>query len=398
MYNIANHYENIYHYLKTIITDPRVVYLHPFGATQPENIEIIRTDPGDADLSPIIFLKRGPLFIFYDQEPLNFNYNKKVFDYIVANYQGPYVLVSTEQHSQEKDQICKHYNFASIDYFFHIFAAADWFRGNTYMSTLTPPRSRTIEKTYITFNRLTSNDRIYRSLLINELYTNNLLDHGYVSYSQECPDGGNFADNLIAGIKNYQLDTNLVKSAISNINQLPELRIDFAQEDYIPNQSMLLSPINELMKSFIFLVTETCFWQNKTHLTEKIFKPIVLRMPFILVGCVSNLEYLRQYGFKTFSDYWDESYDSITDPIKRLQTIVKVLTTINQLSKLEQKDMLLDMLPILNHNYKLFNNNKFVKNEWQHLTSELCNISQLYKFEKPYRFDPVLKQAIPVTV
>jgi hypothetical protein len=40
------------------------------------NIEIIRTDPGDADLSPIIFLKRGPLFIFYDQEPLNFNYNK----------------------------------------------------------------------------------------------------------------------------------------------------------------------------------------------------------------------------------------------------------------------------------------------------------------------------------
>jgi hypothetical protein len=266
------------------------------------------------------------------------------------------------------------------------------------MSTLTPPRSRTIEKTYITFNRLTSNDRIYRSLLINELYTNNLLDHGYVSYSQECPDGGNFADNLIAGIKNYQLDTNLVKSAISNINQLPELRIDFAQEDYIPNQSMLLSPINELMKSFIFLVTETCFWQDKTHLTEKIFKPIVLRMPFILVGCVNNLEYFRQYGFKTFSDYWDESYDTITDPIKRLQAIVKVLTTINQLSKQEQKDMLLDMLPILNHNYKLFNNNKFVKNEWQHLTSELCNISHLYKFEKPYRFDPVLKQAIPIAV
>jgi hypothetical protein len=121
-------------------------------------------------------------------------------------------------------------------------------------------------------------------------------------------------------------------------------------------------------------------------------------MPFILVGCVNNLEYLRQYGFKTFSDYWDESYDSITDPIKRLQAIVKVLTTINQLSKQEQKDMLLDMLPILNHNYKLFNNNKFVKNEWQHLTSELSNISHLYKFEKPYRFDPVLKQAIPIAV
>ena len=42
MYNLSSHYENIFQHLQSIITDPRVVYLHPFGSTQPENIEIIR--------------------------------------------------------------------------------------------------------------------------------------------------------------------------------------------------------------------------------------------------------------------------------------------------------------------------------------------------------------------
>jgi hypothetical protein len=366
-----------------------VIYLYPFGATQPEYIEIIRDDSDPP-------VRRGPLFIFYDQEPLGLNYNKAVFDHIVSTTKGPYILVSTERVSTEKDLICDHYGFADVNYFFHIFAAADWYRGSEFIPNIVKPIDRQLKKTFITFNRLTSNDRIYRSLFVNELYKNNLLDSGYVSFSKICPDGGEFDKNLIEGVNKFNLNPELVQEAINNINQLPELRIDFTDQDHIPNQSMILSPMTQLMESFVFIVTETCYWQTKTHLTEKIFKPIALRMPFILLGCANNLSYFKEYGFKTFSDYWDESYDSIEDPILRLQAVTKIIETLSNMSLTEQKEMLIDMQPILDYNYNLFNSPEFVRSEWDSLTNKLFEISKLYKFKSPYSLNTKLGQAIPL--
>ena len=365
-----------------------MIYLHPFGSTLPENIEIRRNDIDPPE-------HRGPMFIFYDQEPLDLNYNSPVFDAIVNGHNKPYILVSTERDSVEGNAICKKYPFIHINYFFHIFAAHDWFRGHEFLPGLLAPQDRTIKKTYISFNRLTSNKRIYRSLLVNELYKNNLLDHGYVSYSHHCPDDGAFDDNLRKGVPEYELPTELVEEAITNINQIPELRIDFPGQD-IPNQSMLLSPMSQLMESFIFLVTETCYFQNKTHLTEKIFKPIVLRMPFILVGCAHNLEYLRSYGFRTFSDFWDESYDNIEDPVLRLQAITKILKDISMLSSEEQKQMLLDMEPILEHNYTLFNNPAFIQKEWDHLLNSIREINRCFNRVPPYRLDVRTGLTVPI--
>ena len=365
-----------------------MIYLHPFGSTLPENIEIRRND-----VNPPVH--RGPMFIFYDQEPLDLNYNSPVFDAIVSGHNKPYILVSTERDSVEGDEICKKYPFIHINYFFHIFAAHDWFRGHQFLPGLLAPKDRTIKKTYISFNRLTSNKRIYRSLLVNELYKNNLLNHGYVSYSHHCPDDGAFDDNLRKGVPEYELPAELVEEAITNINQLPELRIDFPGQD-IPNQSMLLSPMPQLMESLIFLVTETCFFQNKTHLTEKIFKPIVLRMPFILVGCAHNLEYLRSYGFRTFGDFWDESYDAVEDPVLRIEAITQVIKTISSLTLKQQKDMLLDMQPILEHNYQLFNDPAFIRREWDHLIDSIKAIDRAFQRIPPYRLD--VRTGLPVPI
>ena len=388
MYNLSSHYENIFQHLQTIITDPRVVYLHPFGSTLPENLEFRRNDE-DADRF------RGPMFIFYDQEPLDLEYNRPVFDRVAGLEQKPFILVSTERDSDEAKRICEEFPFIHISYFFHIFAAHDWFRGHQMLPGIQLPHERTLEKTYISFNRLTSNRRIYRSLLVNELYKNNLLDSGYVSYSHHCPDNGAFDDNLRKGVPEYKFDPDYIEQAITNINQLPELRIDFPGQD-IPNQSMLLSPMKQLMESFIFLVTETCFFQRKTHLTEKIFKPIVLRMPFILAGCAYNLAYLRSYGFRTFGDYWDESYDTIEDPVLRIEAITQVIKTVNKLSTQQQMTMLLDMQPILEHNYQLFNDPAFIRREWDHLIDSITAIDRAFQRIPPYRLD--VRTGLPVPI
>lgn len=388
MYNLSCHYENIFLHLQSIITDPRVIYLHPFGSTQPENIEVRRNDTNPPQF-------RGPLFIFYDQEPLDLDYNRPVFEAIANGHQKPFVLVSTEQDNPESQRICSEFPFLHINYFFHIFAAHDWFRGHQFLPGLQAPQDRTLTKTYISFNRLTSNRRIYRSLLINELYKNNLIEHGHVSYSHHCPDDGAFDDNLRRGVPEYKFDPEYIEEAIANISKIPELRIDFAGQD-IPNQSMMLSPMSELMQSFIFLVTETCYFQNKTHLTEKIFKPIVLRMPFILVGCAHNLAYLRSYGFRTFSDFWDESYDTIEDPVLRLKAITKIIKDISALGLDKQKDMLLAMEPILEHNYQLFNDPAFIQQEWDNLMSSIKNIYRCFQRIPPYRYDVRTGQTVPI--
>ena len=388
MYNLSSHYENIFQHLQTIITDPRVVYLHPFGSTLPENLEFRRNDEDAGKF-------RGPLFIFYDQEPLDLDYNRPVFEAITGLEQKPFILVSTERDSDEAKRICEEFPFLHINYFFHIFAAHDWFRGHQMLPGLQLPHERTLEKTYISFNRLTSNRRIYRSLLVNELYKNNLLDSGYVSYSHHCPDDGAFDDNLRKGVPEYEFDPAYINEAIANIKQIPELRIDFAGQN-IPNQSMLLSPMTELMKSFVFLVTETCFFKTKTHLTEKIFKPIVLRMPFVLAGCAHNLEYLRSYGFRTFGDYWDESYDTIEDPVLRIEAIAQVIKTVNKLSTQQQMTMLLDMQPVLEHNYQLFNDPTFIRREWNHLIDSITAIDRAFQRIPPYRLD--VRTGLPIPI
>jgi hypothetical protein len=339
--------------------------------------------------------RRGPVFIFYDQEPLNFEFNQPLFDHIRQDLKGPFILVSTERQSEEKVKICEHNGFAHIDYFFHIFAAADWYRGHGFLPRLIPPSERVLRKHYITFNRLTSNERMYRSLFVNELHTRGILDRGHVSFSVDCPDGGHFADSLRQGASKYNLDLALVESTVSNLTTLGELRIDHHGE-HIPNQSMLLSPMPALMESFLFVVTETCFWQTKTHLTEKIFKPIVLRMPFVLLGCAHNLRYLHSYGFKTFGDFWDESYDHILDPVKRLQAVTNIVQDVCNQSPRELRQMLLAMSPILEHNYQRFTDPAFVNSEWAHLKESFKSIVKFYQYRPPYRLDTQTGQAIPI--
>lgn len=349
------------------------MYLYPYGATQPENIETISDNL--KELQTRLYMERrgadmqdGPLLIFYDQEPILGEFNYRLFDHI-AKLRGPHVLVTTEKDSETVKRIQERYGWHVVYYFHHIFAAHDWFRGVQFDKRLVMPAERKLTKKYITFNRLTSAGRVYRTLLVANLFKNNLLQYGHVSYNDICPENGhtfirNLADARDAGLITQELCT----EASYNVAQAPlPLRIDYKDQPQIPNHSFILSAVPETQESFCYVVTETCYWEQKKHLTEKIFKPIVSRMPFILVGPAHNLEYLRSYGFKTFGKWWDESYDSIKDPIKRLDAIQDVLNYICSLSLNELEDMLKDMADTLEYNYNLFYNQEFINNAWDEL-------------------------------
>lgn len=382
MYNLNSHYENIFHGLKNIITHRRLLYLYPYGSTQPENLESISDDL--KLLNSILWVSEGkvgntitegPLLIFYDQEPILGEFNYALFDHINKK-RGPHILVTTETDSDSVKHIQERYGWHVVYYFHHIFAAHDWFRGVEFDSRLVPPQQRKLLKKYITFNRLTSSSRVYRSLFISELIKQNILDQGYVSYNDTCPEGGSFKENLYNAVENNLITEAKAQEAILNISSaaLP-LRIDYKDQPLIPNHSFVLSAVAESQESFVYVVTETCYWDRKKHLTEKIFKPIVSKMPFILVGPAHNLEYLRSYGFKTFDRWWDESYDTIEDPIQRMDAIGSLLKHISSYSLSELETMLKEMTPVLEHNYKLFYSQEFLKSAWDELFNNIKSVT-----------------------
>lgn len=379
MYNIHSHYFNLFSFLQTIIAQPRLEYLYPFGASSIENIETLDTNDS---------LDRDPIVLCYDQEPLYKDYNDFLFGCIARKartLRRPVILVTTERDSDALNYFVERYNFIPCYGFFHIFAAHDWFRGYQFDLKITPVANRTIRKRYITFNRLTGSARVYRSIFVGELAKRNLINSGHVSYSDVCPEHGHYHTALEHAVADYQLDPVYIAQIKQHLDQLPHpLRIDYTDHDAIPNHSMVLSAVDQCMESFLYIVTETCFWDRKCHLTEKIFKPVILQQPFVLLGCAHNLEYLKSYGFQTFDRWWDESYDHIEDPVARIQAVADIVKYINGLSLGQLTDMLHQMQPVLEHNFKLFNSSEFLNSAWQELTTNLKQAVESAPVLQPY--------------
>lgn len=371
MYNINTHYTNIFNLAKSMVKDPALMYLHPHGATEINNLETMHVESNDK-------LHMSDAFIIcYDQEPLIPSYNTPVFSHINAKLTSflrfrPIILLNTELDSDDKEVILSEYNYVDCYYFHHIFAAHDWFRDYYYNKQITPVNERTLSKKFISMNRLTSNARVYRTLLVNEFIKHDLVNDGHVSYSRNCPLGGDSIQQLLDNGHNYNIPTKLINEVVTNIgNSTNHFRIDFPDAEFIPNRSFSLDPIPTFMESFLHIVAETNYWGRKKHLTEKIFKPIILKQPFILVGCANNLAYLKSYGFKTFDKWWSEDYDNITDDIQRMHIIGDTIKEICNYSLPQLEDMLKEMQEVLDYNFHLFYSREFIDNAWNELETNL---------------------------
>ena len=68
-------------------------------------------------------------------------------------------------------------------------------------------------------------------------------------------------------------------------------------------------------------------------LTEKSFKPSKEKHPFIIVGVNGALKSMREFGFQTFSEFWDESYDEEENQMMRLHKIIEVCKDIGNWDK-----------------------------------------------------------------
>jgi hypothetical protein len=111
---------------------------------------------------------------------------------------------------------------------------------------------------------------------------------------------------------------------------------------------------------FVDIVAETHVAGKTFFPTEKTIRPMWLRKPFIIFGSKNYLCYLRQMGFRTFGDFWDEDYDGYeaADRFLKIQLLIDLLASksFNELEK-----MYWDMQYTLDHNYNLLMSQQYNK-------------------------------------
>ena len=102
---------------------------------------------------------------------------------------------------------------------------------------------------------------------------------------------------------------------------------------------------------YFAICSETSF--EVSRLTTSPVKTILLN-PFLLVGGAGSLGILHSFGFKTFPNIFDESYDEIEDPVTRHKHLVNEVERICSLTEDEKHQLYLESIPTIKYNQEQF--------------------------------------------
>jgi hypothetical protein len=340
--------ENLYLILYTNLLKPANLadcYFFPFGSTHVNDLLF--------GVHEHINSFKNHCF-FYDQEPINVNTVQTCIQKHdpLKLFNTKKIIFANSEKSSSVDNICLENGFKNWYYFFHGFAALAWYRDYQYI----PNFENHFTKVFISYNRLVTKDRSYRLNLVSHLYERDLLKHGHVSLILRDNGLGTWQEELAD--TNSRLSSDAKIRIEKNINELRNgLIIDSDNPPGNASANLGIVEISMHKSALWHIVTETVFYDHKLHLTEKIFKPIVSKRPFILVGAPGNLAYLKRYGFKTFDRWIDESYDNELDPDKRILLITEQIEKLCSMSNSQLNDMYAEVKSTLEYNFNHFYGN-----------------------------------------
>lgn len=222
-------------------------------------------------------------------------------------------------------------------------------------------------------------NRIHRTKFVSYLYHHGLLGKSYISYRTL----GRFDHHLqkvIRYCENEHEKEMIQKFFSDNNNRLP-FEIDSSSErtncDEAPQPGwMIMLNLNDVLKSsyvnsYFSVVTETFFYETyHTHrsytevndisrfITEKTYKPIIMKHPFVLLARPYTLEFLKELGYKSFHPFIDESYDTIKDNDLRLKAVCDEVVRLSKKTNSEWVEWQNSVKDIVEHNHRFFYNSK----------------------------------------
>ena len=178
-------------------------------------------------------------------------------------------------------------------------------------------------------------------------------------------------DNLLETVEQKEYFNEYFDINPNNIQPHPGiLEIDLQENIFLHDDRRI--QLSHYTKTFFSLVTETAFDSGKsavykegftsidtydnniTFITEKTFKPIAYFHPFIIMGSLRSLEYLRKSGYETFPEMFDEKYDTIENPKDRFNAVIEQVRLWKEKTQEEKITIYDSVIPKLVHNHNTF--------------------------------------------
>lgn len=233
-----------------------------------------------------------------------------------------------------------------------------------YDNLNTNPRTKT--KKFLCYNNII---RVHRACVLGEIIRRNLLDMGYISCMAS--DISKLVGSLDTTDNDIQIfhDT---RHLLLDKKSLFPMNLSFSEfrreNDQVKTNQMMINKkdIELFNDSYFSLVTETAFF-NKVNphaapaisFSEKTFKPIKAKHPFILVAPPYTLRHIKEVGYKTFDPFINESYDSIEDDEKRLIAVMDEVERLCHLSDNDWIEIQYQLKEVVEHNYDLLLTKKY---------------------------------------
>jgi len=202
-------------------------------------------------------------------------------------------------------------------------------------------------KKFLCFNRRYNEHRL---LVYLDFFKKGLLKDTFMSMSETQPESDkSFIENAIHFISIHKkFDFNIAD--VYDSSSLLPLTLDTPDFSKYPMESSISQVEDFYKNSYINIVTETYFFSNIRHITEKTYKPIAFMQPFIIFAAPGTLQHLKDLGFKTFEEFWNEEYDSILDHEDRFIAIMNLIKDLSCWSDKQMIDLTYAVKEILEYN------------------------------------------------
>jgi hypothetical protein len=278
-------------------------------------------------------------------------------------------------HSEKRSaqlQTYQYNGYVGVYYWSHAVIAADWFRYAPIDPVLIVDFDH-VQRDFLIYNRAWSGTREYRLTFMHALAQKQLQSHCLTSFA-EWDNGDHYLNHEFN-------NTGLAVDLAGLAHHFPANTHDStASADYNNN---------DYRQTAIEVVLETLFDDSRLHLTEKTLRPIACGRPFILMATPGSLQYLRDYGFRTFDGLIDETYDTITDTRQRLDAVIQEMSRIAALDRSEKHRLWKQLYEIA-----AFNQSLFFSPAWQQSIHQefLANLSRAIGMSDQYNNKVILDQ------
>jgi hypothetical protein len=240
----------------------------------------------------------------------------------------------------------------------------DLMRGNTELSFNGSTNKNSISKTTDYFkikNRkkkcLMLNRRLrpHRLIILSLLQNDKLLDSTLSSFDMKLLYTQDAGLDLVSGggydDKPYLTDYQTRVKMSTGFHGLTKIKKQIVDYDDIESVwGFAFETKKPYEETYFSIVPETLFYEAGNYISEKTLKPIAHLHPFVMLGRPHILKKLKKLGFKTFSDFWDESYDDIENNSDRIIAVYEIIKKLILVSNEEWDIMISKMAYILEHN------------------------------------------------